>query len=64
MQIMTIEALLKGARPDLPPLAIDAGFRRAEREDRSEQDQGLLPMLDVAPVSKTRAGRVGKELRI
>ena len=62
LQIMTIEALLKGARPDLPPLAIDAGFRRAEREDRTEQDQGLLPMLDAAPVTKSRTGRAAKGL--
>lgn len=42
LQIMTIAALLDGAKPDLPPLAIEAGFRKAEREDRSEQGQGSL----------------------
>ena len=54
MQIITIEALLNGAKPDLPPLAIDAGFRRAEREDRTEQAQGsLLTPLDApAPAAK------------
>ncbi len=42
LQIMTIESLLKGAKPDLPPLAIEASFRRAEKVDRTEQDQGSL----------------------
>lgn len=42
LQIMTIEALLSGAKPDLPPLSIEAGFRRAEREDRAVQNQGSL----------------------
>ena len=42
LQIMTVAALLKGARPDLPPLAIDAALRRPEREDRTERDQGSL----------------------
>jgi hypothetical protein len=45
LQIMTIESLLKGAKPDLPPLAIEGGFRRAEKEDRSEQNQGNLLAL-------------------
>jgi hypothetical protein len=45
LQIMTIESLLKGARPDLPPLAIEAGFWRAEKEDRAEQGQGNLLAL-------------------
>lgn len=47
LQILTIAELLAGKRPDLPPLAIEAGFRRAEREDRAERDQGSL--LDPAP---------------
>ena len=62
MQVMTIESLLTGAKPDLPPLAIEASFRRAEREDRSEQDQGslLTGMADapvVAAVSKSKGKR-------
>nr|WP_294549044.1 DNA methyltransferase [uncultured Rhodopila sp.] len=59
LQIMTIESLLKGVRPDLPPLAIEAGFRRAEKEDRAEQDQGnllALPGLDAPVASAARKG--------
>ena len=56
MQIITIEALLNGAKPDLPPLAIDAGFKRAEREDRAEQTQGsLLTPLDAPKPAGNRA---------
>jgi adenine specific DNA methylase Mod len=63
LQIMTIESLLKGARPDLPPLAIEAGFRRAEKEDRTEQDQGsLLGGMD-APVVAAR-GKRGRSLQV
>jgi site-specific DNA-methyltransferase (adenine-specific) len=61
LQIMTIASLLKGAKPDLPPLAIEAGFRRAEKEDRAEQDQGsllALPGLDAPAVAA--AGKRGK----
>jgi len=57
LQIMTVDSLLKGARPNLPPLAIDAGFRRAEREDRTEQDQGALPIAlptGALPTAKRR----------
>lgn len=54
LQIMTIESLLKGARPDLPPLAIEAGFRRAEKEDRAEQDQGSL--LDLGGLDAPAIG--------
>jgi adenine specific DNA methylase Mod len=63
LQIMTVESLLKGAKPDLPPLAIEAGFRRAEKEDRTEQDQGslLAPGGLDAPVVAS-SGR-GKERR-
>jgi adenine specific DNA methylase Mod len=58
LQIMTVESLLKGAKPDLPPLAIEAGFRRAEKEDRAEQDQGALPIaLPVEPTSTARKRR-------
>lgn len=62
LQIITIESLLSGARPDLPPLAAEVGFRRAEKEDRSEQDQGSLldhGGLDTAPVASPtrRRGR-------
>ena len=42
LQILTVGALLLGVRPDLPPLSMDAGFRRAGREDRSIQNQGSL----------------------
>jgi adenine specific DNA methylase Mod len=65
LQIMTIESLLKGARPDLPPLAIEAGFRRAEKEDRAEQDQGslLAPGGLDAPVVAAPAGRRGRRGR-
>jgi site-specific DNA-methyltransferase (adenine-specific) len=61
LQILTIEALLKGTKPNLPPLAIDAGFKRAEREDRTEQSQGSLlgamaapPPAARSPASKSR----------
>lgn len=61
LQIMTIDSLLKGNKPDLPPLAIDAGFRRAEKEDRVEQDQGSLLGLGgldaPAVVPRARAPR-------
>jgi site-specific DNA-methyltransferase (adenine-specific) len=59
MQIMTVDSLLKGAKPDLPPLAIEAGFRRAEKEDRAETDQGSLlaiPGLDAPVVAAVRKG--------
>ncbi len=45
MQIMTIESLLQGATADLSPLAIEANFRRAEKEDRTKRDQGNLLAL-------------------
>lgn len=67
LQIMTIDSLLKGNKPDLPPLAIDAGFRRAEKEDRVEQDQGSLLGLGgldapaVAPRARTRAPRAPRQ---
>jgi site-specific DNA-methyltransferase (adenine-specific) len=56
LQIMTIAGLLNGARPDLPPLAIEAGFRKAERVDRAEQDQGSLlgPSGMEAPTAAPR----------
>jgi hypothetical protein len=47
--------------PDLPPLPIEAGFRRAEKVDRAEQDQGNLlaagmeaPAFAAVPRSKSR----------
>lgn len=67
LQIMTIAALLKGDKPDLPPLAIDAGFRRSEKEDRVEQDQGSLLGLGgldapaVAPRARARAPRAPRQ---
>ena len=60
LQIMTVASLLKGARPDLPPLAIDAAFRRPAREDRTERDQGslLTAGLDIpAAAAPTRSKR-------
>jgi ABC-type transport system involved in cytochrome c biogenesis ATPase subunit len=62
LQIITIESLLSGAHPDLPPLAAEVGFRRAEKEDRSEQEQGSLldhGGLDTPPVASPtrRRGR-------
>jgi site-specific DNA-methyltransferase (adenine-specific) len=60
LQIMTIESLLKGAGPDLPPLAIEAGFRRAEKEDRTEQDQGTLAILGGESTTPKVRGRDGK----
>jgi site-specific DNA-methyltransferase (adenine-specific) len=63
MQIMTIESLLKGAKPDLPPLAIEAAFRRAEKEDRTAQDQGnLLALSGIEPAALLDAVR-GKRKR-
>jgi hypothetical protein len=64
LQILTIDALLKGARPDLPPLAIETAFRRPEREDRAERDQGSLltaagldMLVTVAPTRSKRTRR-------
>jgi len=47
LQILTVEALLRGTRPDLPPLTVDAGFRRAMREEQAAFRQGSL--LDATP---------------
>ncbi len=57
LQIVTVESLLKGARPDLPPLAIEAGFHRAEREDRTDQDQGSLLAAGLDAPAVAAAGR-------
>lgn len=58
LQIMTVEALLNGAKPDLPPLAIDAGFRTAEKEDRAPQHQGALDLPVKVPTAvRTKTGR-------
>jgi hypothetical protein len=58
LQIATVKSLLSGAKPDLPPLAIEAGFRRAEKEDRTKQDQGALPiMLPAEAVTPPRKRR-------
>jgi hypothetical protein len=58
LQILTIEALRNGAKPDLPPLAIDAAFRRAEKEDLTEQKQGtLLGGMDAPPATHSPAGK-------
>jgi hypothetical protein len=57
---------LKGARPDLPPLAIDAAFRRPEREDTTERDQGslLTAGLDIpAAAAPTRGKRTRRDCR-
>lgn len=63
LQIMTVGALLNGARPDLPPLAIEAGFRRAEREDRAKQDQGsLLAGMDAPVIARANKGS-GRQAR-
>ena len=51
-----------GARPDLPPLAIEAGFRRVEKEYRAEQDQrNLLALsgIEAPAMIRTRKPRVG-----
>jgi site-specific DNA-methyltransferase (adenine-specific) len=58
LQIMTIDALLNGARPDLPPLAIEATFQRSEREDGTTRDQGVLPIVVAAGIGV--AARPGK----
>jgi hypothetical protein len=58
LQIMTIAALLDGAKPDLPPLAIDAGLRRTEPEDRTLQVQGVLPIEVAGPVAGRRRKHV------
>ena len=55
LQILTVEALLRGARPDLPPLTVDAGFRRAMREDQAEFRQTSL--LDPASPSGREGSR-------
>jgi site-specific DNA-methyltransferase (adenine-specific) len=57
LQIMTIESLLNGAKPDLPPLAIDVAFHRPEREDRARQDQGVLPMPEIGRPMKVRTSK-------
>jgi hypothetical protein len=62
LQIMTVQSLLNGAKPDLPPLAIEAGFRRAEKENTSQQDQGDLlgPGGLDAPVMSVRGRSKGR----
>jgi hypothetical protein len=55
LQIMTIEALLNGTKPDLPPLAIEASFHRAEREDRTEQAQGVSS--EIGRAATLQAGK-------
>ncbi|MGC8475638.1 MAG: DNA methyltransferase [Acetobacteraceae bacterium] len=53
LQILTIAELLAGHKPDLPPLATEAGFRRAGREDRARRDQGDLLGRDRTPPPRT-----------
>lgn len=63
---MTVESLLSGAKPDLPPLAIEAGFKRAEKEDRADQNQGsLLDLggLEAPTMARTRQSRGGQGKR-
>jgi hypothetical protein len=67
LQIMTIAALLNGAKPDLPPLAIDASFDLTERPERTPRGQGVLPEIPRAPMlqagKRSRGDRSGTLLR-
>lgn len=47
IQIMTVEQLLGGAKPKLPPLALEAAFRKAAREYDLEAKQGDLLAVDI-----------------
>lgn len=42
VQILTIQELLAGMKPDLPPLGRSEGFRRAPRERGRRPEQGGL----------------------
>jgi site-specific DNA-methyltransferase (adenine-specific) len=64
LQILTIEALLNGARPDLPPLAIENVFRRPDREDRAERDQGNLLTAAGLDLPASVAATRGKRARL
>ena len=64
LQVMTIEALLAGAKPDLPPLAINEGFHRTERLDSTQQGQGVLPITTVSSdVSSRNVGSGRRKIR-
>ena len=64
LQILTIEALLNGARPDLPPLAIENAFRRPDREDRAARDQGNLLTAAGLDLPASVAATRGKRARL
>ena len=42
LQILTIEALLQGHRPELPRFAPSATFKQAPRKSREKEGQGKL----------------------
>jgi site-specific DNA-methyltransferase (adenine-specific) len=52
IQIMTVEQLLGGAKPKLPPLALEAAFRKAAREYDLEAKQGDLLAVDIPAVPR------------
>jgi site-specific DNA-methyltransferase (adenine-specific) len=59
LQILTIKQIMDGTVPDLPPLAIDVGFRQAEKVDTTIIRQNVLfPLapaaIDQAPRQKRR----------
>ncbi len=55
IQIMTVEHLLAGAKPKLPPLALEAAFRKAAREYDLEAKQGDLLAADIPTVLRGEA---------
>ncbi len=55
IQIMTVEQLLAGAKPKLPPLALEAAFRKAAREYDLEAKQGDLLAVDIPAVLRGEA---------
>ena len=55
IQIMTVEQLLAGAKPKLPPLELEAAFRKAAREYDLEAKQGDLLAVDIPAVLRGEA---------
>jgi hypothetical protein len=54
----TVEQLLGGAKPKLPPLALEAAFRKAAREYDFETKQGDLLAVDIP--AATSSGRTSR----
>lgn len=58
LQILTIEELLSGKQPDLPPLAINAGFKEAPREEEGKTMQRSMFGDEVAPLTTAVRSRI------